>query len=129
MTRLKEITVDPKTVKIAEKMDWSKGAAPSVNASGKWNVTADAGGQQIPITFNLKQDGSNFNGSLSSDLGGGSFENGKVSGKMLRGTARVEVQGQQMELKLEGTIEGDKMTGTLSGPGLPPITFTATKEK
>ncbi len=24
-------------------------------------------------------------------------------------------------------IEGDKMTGTLSGPGLPPLTFTATK--
>jgi len=30
---------------------------------------------------------------------------------------------------LEGTTEGDKMTGTLSGVGLPPITFTATKEK
>jgi hypothetical protein len=90
-------------------------------------LTAQAGGQQIPITLELKQDGSVFNGSLSSALGGGTIQNGKVSGNMLVGTAKVDVQGQPMELKLEGTIEGDKMTGTLSGPGLPPISFTATK--
>ncbi len=124
--RLQEITVDPKTVTLAKKADMN--AAPTVNAAGKWNLTANAGGgQQIPITLELKQNGAAVTGSLASAMGGGTIENAKVSGKMLVGTAKVEVQGQQMELKIEGTIEGDKMIGTLSGPGLPPISFTAAK--
>jgi hypothetical protein len=34
-----------------------------------------------------------------------------------------------MELTIEGTIDGDKMTGTIFGPGLPLISFTGTKAK
>jgi len=126
-TRLKEITVDPKTVVLVKKADMS--AAPGVNASGKWNLLADAGGQQLPITLELKQDGAVLSGSLSSPMGGGAMKNGKVSGKSVAGTALVEVHGQQMELTIEGTIDGDKMTGTIFGPGLPLISFTGTKAK
>jgi hypothetical protein len=125
--RLKELTIDPKTVMMAKKADMN--AAPTVNLGGKWNMTADAGGQTIPITLDLKQDGATLSGSMSSAVGGGTLTDGKVSGNMATGIFKVEVQGQAMELKLEGTMEGDKMTGTLSGVGLPPITFTATKEK
>lgn len=125
--RLSEITVDPKTVTITKKVDAN--AAPTINIGGKWNMTADAGGQQLPITLDLKQDGANLSGSLNSAMGGGTMASGKVSGNAATGTFKVEVQGQAMELQMEGTIEGDKMTGTLSGPGLPPISFTATKEK
>jgi hypothetical protein len=123
--RLKQITIDPKTVVMAKKADMS--AAPAVNAAGKWNLTADVGGQTLPITLELKQDGAAVTGSLSSPMGGGAVKSGKVSGNSFTGTASVEVQGQQMEITLEGTIEGDKMTGTISGPGLPPIKFTAVK--
>lgn len=128
-TRLKEITVDPKSVKVAmpAKMDMS--VAPSVDISGKWMMSANAGGQEIPITLELKQSGAGFNGSMSSMLGAGNVQDGKVSGKNVKGTAKVEVQGQTMELQMEGTVEGDSMTGTLSGAGFPPISFTAKKEK
>jgi len=125
--RLSEITVDPKTVTLAKKVDVN--AAPSVNAGGKWNLIADADGQQVAVMLDLKQDGANVSGTLASEVANGTIENAKVSGKMLIGTAKVEIQGQPMELKMEGTIEGGKMTGTFSGPGLPPITFTATKMK
>ncbi len=125
--RLQEITVDPKTVVIVKKADMK--AAPSVSAAGKWSLTADADGQIIPITLELKQDGAALSGSMSSPMGGGAVKNGKVSGNLFTGTALVEVQGQQLEITLEGTIDGDKMTGTISGPGLPPISFTATKAK
>ncbi|MDQ3712822.1 MAG: S9 family peptidase [Acidobacteriota bacterium] len=125
--RLKELTIDPKTVVMAKKVDLN--AAPTVNLGGKWNMTANAGGQTIPVTLELKQDGATLSGSMSSPMGGGTLTDGRVSGNMAMGTFKVEIQGQAMELKLEGTTEGDKMTGTLSGVGLPPITFTATKEK
>ncbi len=125
--RLKQITIDPKTVVMVKKADMS--AAPAANAVGKWNLTADANGQVIPITLELKQDGAGLSGSLSSPMGGGAVKSGKVSGNLFTGTALVDVQGQQLEISLEGTIDGDKMTGTISGPGLPPISFTATKAK
>jgi hypothetical protein len=92
-------------------------------------MTANAGGQTFPITLDLKQDGANLRGTLSSAMGGGTLTDGKVSGNMAMGTFKVEIQGQARELKMEGMTEGDKLTGTLSGVGLPPITFTATKEK
>ncbi len=125
--RLAEITVDPKTIVLAKKVDMN--AAPGVNVSGKWNLKADAGGQQVDITLDLKQDGANLSGLLMSDIASGTIENVKVSGKMLVGTAKVEVQGQPMELKMEATVEGDKMTGNFSGPGIPLVTFTAAKVK
>jgi hypothetical protein len=34
-----------------------------------------------------------------------------------------------MELKLEALIEGVKITGSLSGPGLPAVSFTGTLVK
>jgi hypothetical protein len=41
---------------------------------------------------------------------------------------KAEVQGQPMEIQIEGKIDGGKLAGTLSAPGLPPMSFTATKQ-
>jgi dipeptidyl aminopeptidase/acylaminoacyl peptidase len=127
--RLQEITVDPKTVTITLAKNTDMSAAPAVNASGTWNVTANVDGQQLPITLEIKQTGANFSGALSSQVGNGTIENGKISGKNLTATIKVEIQGQPMEVKMEGTLEGETMTGTMTGAGIPQVTFTATKEK
>jgi dienelactone hydrolase len=130
LARLKEITVDPKTVSLttAKKDDANPSSAPAVNVSGKWTMTADASGQTIEIAVDLKQSGADFSGTISSMLGGGTVEKGKISGNNLTGTIKAEVQGQVMEIQLEGKVGSDgKMTGTLSGAGLPAISFTATK--
>ena len=125
--RLKEITVDPKTVTLNMPKKADMNAAPGANIAGKWDMTADAGGQQIPITAVFKQDGANITGTVSTPLGNGTIDSGKVSGDNVTGNLTVEVQGQMMQLQMEGKIEGNKMTGTLSGPGIPLVTFTATK--
>ena len=125
--RLAEITVDPKTVTISMPKKADMTAAPSVNAAGKWEMIAEVNGQQFPITMELTQTDAALTGSLSSQMGGGVIETGKVSGNMFTATAKVDVQGQSHSLQLEGKIEGNKMTGTMSAPGLPPISFTATK--
>lgn len=126
-TRLKEITVDPKSVTLKKAADMS--AAPSANLAGKWNLSANAGGQMIDIALELKQDGANFSGTMSSMLGGGTIEKGVMSGNNFTALANVEVQGQLMQLKMEGKMEGEKMVGTLMGPGIPEVSFTATKAK
>ncbi|CAN5592146.1 S9 family peptidase [soil metagenome] len=125
--RLSEIMVDVKTVKLAEKIDMN--AKPTSDVTGKWKMLADVGGQLMEINLDLKQTVADFNGTMNSMLGDGTVENGKVSGNNFTGTIKVDVQGQPMTLKMDGKIEGDKMTGNLSGQGLPAISFTATKNK
>jgi CubicO group peptidase (beta-lactamase class C family) len=97
---------------------------PTVTPTVKWNLTADVGGQKIPITLELKQEGEVLNGSLSSPIGTGTVKNAQITGNLFAGAANVNFQGQQMEIALKGTIDSGKMTGTISGPGLPAISFT-----
>jgi len=124
--RLKEITVDVKTVTLAKKVETNTKAA--VDVSGKWTLVANAGGQNIQFTMELKQTENNFNGTLSSTVADGTVENGKVSGNKVEGMTKVNYQGQLLEIPMEGTVEGDTMKGTLSSPfGILP--FTATKDK
>lgn len=125
--RLSEITVDPKTVKLADKPDMSK--APAGNITGKWTMLAQTGGQQIVVALEFKQTGGDFSGTLMSELGAGTIEKGRISGKNLTGIMRAEMGGQSMEIQITGMLEGDQMTGTLIGAGLPPINFTASKTK
>ena len=122
--RLQEITVDIKTVELAKKVNMD--AKASVNVSGKWTISADAMGQAIQIEMNLTQTDDKIAGTLSSVLGGGTIEDGKVIGNNITGTAKISVQGQAVDLKMTGTVDGDSMKGTLDSPfGV--IPFTAKK--
>ena len=87
------------------------------------------GGQVIDVALEIKQTGSDFGGSMSSHLGAGTIEKGKVSGKNVTGIMRTEMNGQALEIQIVGILEGDTISGSLVGAGLPPITFTATKAK
>ena len=124
--RLKELTVDVKTVQLAKKTDTTSKPA---DINGKWDMVATAGVQVIDILLDLKQTGADFNGTVSSILANGTVDSGKVSGNTFTGILNVNIQGQQMALEIEGKIDGDKMTGTISGPGIPVVPFTATKAK
>ena len=96
------------------------------NINGKWTISADAMGQAIQIEMNLTQTDDKIAGTLSSMLGGGTIEDGKVSGNNITGTAKISVQGQAVDLKMTGTVDGDSMKGTLDSPfGV--IPFTAKK--
>ncbi len=124
--RLKEITVDINTVTMPVKID--PNAKATVDVTGNWTMFADAPGQTVELAMELKQTGSDFNGTLSSMLGGGTVENGKVSGNNVEGLAKVSVQGQLVDIKMSGTVEGDTMKGTLDSPfGM--IPFTASRKK
>jgi dipeptidyl aminopeptidase/acylaminoacyl peptidase len=125
--RVSEIMVDPKTVTLTAKPDMS--AAPAADVSGKWSMMADAGGQVVEIAIELKQSGGAFTGTMSSHLGAGSIDKGVVAGKNVTGIMRADMNGQPIEIQMVGTLEGDKMTGSLVGSGLPRIVFTASKVK
>lgn len=128
--RLSEITVDPKTVQLISTGTAKKPNAPAeVNLSGKWVLSINAGGQTVVLRAEIKQEGSGFTGSTSSDLGEGNIVDGKVSGKEFAATLRAVVQGQPIEFQLEGTAEGEGLTGKFVSPAFGELPFTAVRDK
>ncbi|MGI8639420.1 MAG: M16 family metallopeptidase [Pyrinomonadaceae bacterium] len=106
----------------------ASGAA--ANAGGKWNLSLEAQGQKIPVTLILKQEGEKVTGSLESMLGKGEITGGKVSGNKFVGTAKTEIQGQPVDLTINGTIDGDTMKGVINSgiPNFPPLPFEGKRE-
>lgn len=124
--RLGEITVDPKNVVIEKPKDMS--AAPAVDVTGKWSLSADAHGQVLQIALELKQDAATFTGTTAAEIGNGTIDGGKVSGKAFTAILHADIQGQVVDFTMEGTIDGDKMSGTFTNPSFGSIPFTATKK-
>lgn len=107
-------------------------AAPSVNVTGKWELSMQAMGQNLPITLDLKQEGDKVTGELSTALiGKGAIENGIVSGNKFTGSAKVSFQGQPLTLKITGTVEGENMKGSVDSgfPNAPAFQFSGKKAK
>ncbi len=101
----------------------------TANANGKWNLMLEAQGQKLPVTLMLKQEGEKVIGSLESMLGKGEITGGKVNGSKFVGTAKTEIQGQLVDLTINGTIDGDTMKGVINSgmPGFPPLPFEGTR--
>ena len=124
--RLTEITVDPKTVALVKVADMS--AAPGTDVTGKWSWTVDAGGQQVPLDIELKQTGGTFSGSSASPLGNGAIVDGKVAGTSFTAVLKTELQGQAVDIMIEGKIDGGKASGTMNVPGFGVLPFTGSKQ-
>ena len=104
---------------------WAAQAA-KVDVTGKWTLTvqSDAGTSMPTTTFN--QDGEKLTGHYSSMLVGEAELTGSVKGQAIEFTVLGEVQGTQIQLKFEGTLDGkDSMKGKLVLAGLGEGTFTA----
>ncbi len=97
--------------------------------NGKWSLAADANGQTLQIAVEFKQTGAAFTGATFSQIGNGTIDGGKVNGKAFTAILHADVQGQTVDFTMEGTIDGDKMTGTFTNPGFGSIPFTATRDK
>src|SRR4030095_1702960 len=104
---------------------WAPQAA-KVDITGTWTLTvqSDAGTSMPTATF--KQEGEKLSGHYSSMLVGEAELTGNVKGQAIDFTVLSEVQGTQIQLKFEGTLDGkDSMKGKLVIAGLGEGTFTA----
>ena len=90
----------------------------------------DFQGQELPVTLSLQQSGEGISGQLSTMLGTGTINSGKVHGKKISAVATTEMQGKPLDLEITGTVDGDVMSGTLSVPIVPePLSFSGTRKK
>ncbi|HVF30655.1 MAG TPA: S9 family peptidase [Pyrinomonadaceae bacterium] len=133
--RLGEITVDPKTVTLVKKVEETvasgatTGVSSAVNLDGKWIWVVQAPGQPVELSVDIKQSGASFQGTSVSSIGNATLENGKVNGKSMTATLKAVVQGQPMEFAVEGTMDGDKFSGTLTTAAFGSLPFSASRQK
>ena len=83
------------------------------NVAGQWTVTSSTDqGENPPSTMTLQQDGETLTGSLDTDQGVVEFT-GTMSGDQIEFVLELDAGGMVMEITLKGTVDGDKMMGTL----------------
>ena len=103
--------------------------AQQANVTGKWifSVQTTGGGGTPTVTF--KQEGERVTGHYSSETFGEVDFTGTVKGTAVRFTFNSSVQGQQVDVVYEGTVEKDTMKGTIAiAGGQLTGTFTGTKQ-
>jgi len=84
--------------------------------SGKWELKINFQGQQLPVTLELLQTGAEVTGKLNTMLGDGEIAGGRVSGNKLTATANAQMQGKGMEFIIDGKVDGDSISGTITAP-------------
>ena len=107
-------------------------SAFAADVTGKW--TASVPGRQgntMETTFNLKADGSNLTGSVSTPRGEMDIKDGKIDGDNISFNQTMEFNGNSMTIVYKGKVNGDtiEFTRTRQGGQNPGQTFTAKRAK
>jgi hypothetical protein len=97
--------------------------------AGKWNLTVDAPGDAVQVQLDLKQEGETVTGTMVSTHGSGTITKGNFKEKKLTATINADIQGSPTELGVEGTVDGDKISGTITAAGLGSFSYTGSRAK
>jgi hypothetical protein len=97
--------------------------------AGKWSLSVAAPGDAVEVVLDLKQDGETVTGTMVSGVGGGTVTKGTFKDKKLTATITADIQGSPTELGVEGTVDGDKITGSITAHGLGNFSFAGTRSK
>jgi hypothetical protein len=101
-------------------------AAAASDLSGTWAITYDIGGQSVPGTLTLRQQGNTLTGTIQSSFGTSEIGNGSVGADGFRFTTTETVEGRAVEVTITGTANGKELRGAASSQ-IGSMTFTGTK--
>ena len=90
---------------------------------GKWEITINSplGAQKAALEF--KTDGASLTGSQTAAQGSGPLENGKVDGNTLTWSAKIS-SPMPLTLDFTGTVDGDKLSGSVKAGSFGSFPFT-----
>ncbi len=89
---------------------------PAVDVSGTWEMELDGSMGTLEATLTLEQSDGRLQGRMETEFGTLEVTGGTVAGREIDFTALLEAGGQSAELSFSGTVEGDEMSGSGSGP-------------
>jgi imidazolonepropionase-like amidohydrolase len=103
-------------------------AATAISATGTWTITITLGGQEVPATLTLQQQGQNLSGTVQGDFGTSQVSSGSCSptGDIQFSTSG-EVNGQTVEANFTGTVKGNSIQGNVNVNGMGEGSFIGTR--
>ncbi len=119
-TKVKMVFVDGK--KFEEREAERPTAAPAVDLSGTWVVTFNQE-QEATLELEMAEDGT-LSGVIDSERGEQTITDGWVSGNDFSITAVASFGGRTMEAVYTGTVEGERISGSVSFGGRFTMEFT-----
>lgn len=115
-TKVKTVFVDGRPFEVLESARPEE--PPAVDASGRWELTVDTprGVQEVTADLEMDEDGT-LSGTVEGESASGQIVDGWVAGERFSFTVSMTMGGQAMEATYSGTIEEDRMEGSVSmGP-------------
>jgi len=100
-------------------------AAPA-NVAGQWSVSLELGSIVGHPTLDLKQDGEKLTGTYRGRYGASPLE-GAVKANQLGFTVTMTAEGQETSGYFSGTVDGDRMSGSVEFEGAGDGTWSATR--
>ena len=97
--------------------------------TGKWSLALQVPGETVDVVLDLKQEGESVTGTLTSSHASGKIDKGSYKEKKLAATATVDLQGSPAEVQIDGTVDGDKIRGSLTVQGMGSFPYTGSKSK
>jgi len=93
---------------------------------GKWEITIQSPLGAQKATLDLKADGASLTGSQQAAQGSGPVENGKVDGNNVAWSAKIS-SPMPMTLDFAGTVDGDKLSGSVKAGSFGSFPFTGSR--
>jgi zinc protease len=105
-------------------------AASATDIVGTWTINVmTPAGQALPVTLIIERNGEGLSGKISSQMGDAALKSVKLNGNGFEARSTFVLQGQEIELTINGRIEGDRLSGTISIPSYPDLNFNGTRAK
>ena len=104
-------------------------AGGSDSITGKWSLALQVPGETVEVFLELKQEGEAVTGTLTSSHASGKIGKGTYKEKKLSATASVDIQGSPTDVQIEGTVDGEKISGSITVPGMGSFPYTGGRSK
>ena len=103
-------------------------AASAQSVDGTWVLTVLSPDGPVPVEVHFEQDGSEVTGDIQLDMADSvRISDGKLEGDTLTFLLHLGIQGEEFEVEVSATIDGDVMTGQAVLTDLGSMPFTATR--
>jgi hypothetical protein len=90
----------------------------AADVNGKWVAQVPGrGGETREATFNLKADGNQLTGSVTTPRGEVQISDGKIDGDNISFTQEMEFNGNHVKLLFKGKVAGDEIKFTRQREG------------
>jgi hypothetical protein len=98
----------------------------SMAVDGKWEIVINSPMGAQKAVLDMATDGNSLTGTQTAQQGSGPLENGKVDGNNLSWSAKIS-SPLPLTLDFAGTVEGDKLSGSVKAGSFGSFPFTGSR--